>query len=113
VSPKPGDLLLITVKASVQFVACDPFLFRLIRQLDWTTYQGWVWLDGYQLDANVVARQRRSIFVQLAGLIHVKEPAKRSHTRRRQTVATHRTNTRPAITRTRPRPHVDAEPDRS
>jgi hypothetical protein len=43
-------------------------LFRVIRVHDWPTYDGWAWLDGYQLDASGDAVERRSIFVQLTGL---------------------------------------------
>ncbi len=49
----------------------EPMLFRVIRMHDWQTYEGWAWLDGYQLDTSGDAVERRSIFVQLAGL----EPA--------------------------------------
>ncbi|MEU7571435.1 hypothetical protein [Micromonospora sp. NPDC049240] len=63
---KAGDMLFIGRAASVQFMA--PIRFRLIRQLDWTTYDGWVWLDGYQLDERGDAVARRSIFVKRAGL---------------------------------------------
>lgn len=40
-----GDLLHVTRAAGPQFVR--PFDFRLIRALDWTTFDGWIWLDGY------------------------------------------------------------------
>ncbi|TCB87872.1 hypothetical protein E0H26_28680 [Micromonospora zingiberis] len=63
---KAGDLLRVTAAASVQFHT--PMLFRVIRELDWVTYDGWVWVDGYQLDSNGQAVARRSIFVQRAGL---------------------------------------------
>ncbi|RQX12321.1 hypothetical protein DLJ58_06030 [Micromonospora arida] len=33
------------------------------------TYDGWLWIDGYQLAANVDAVARRSLFVMPAGLI--------------------------------------------
>lgn len=65
--PRAGDVLLIGRAASVQF--STPILFRMIRIHAWSTYDGWVWLDGYQLDAltgDAVAR--RSVFVQLAGV---------------------------------------------
>lgn len=45
---KAGELLYVTRAASVQFVS--PIFFRLIRVLDWITYDGWIWPDGYQLD---------------------------------------------------------------
>ncbi|MEV6297867.1 hypothetical protein AB0M02_00505 [Actinoplanes sp. NPDC051861] len=65
--PGAGDLLRITAAASVQF-AQRPFLFRVIRVLPHITYDGWVWLDGYQLDGAGDAVERRSIFVQIGGL---------------------------------------------
>ncbi|WP_405090657.1 hypothetical protein OG767_24280 [Micromonospora sp. NBC_01392] len=64
---RAGDLITVTRAASPQFVS--PILFRVIRQLDWTTYDGWVWLDGYQLSATGDAVARRSIFVRPAGLV--------------------------------------------
>ena len=63
---KPGVLLLVSRAASVQFVR--PFHFRLIRVLDWSTYDRWMWLDGYQLDEQGDAVARRSIFVKRCGL---------------------------------------------
>jgi hypothetical protein len=43
-------------------------LFRVIRVHDWPTYDGWVWLDGYELNNVGEAIERRSIFVQIDGL---------------------------------------------
>jgi hypothetical protein len=68
VLPKSGDVLRVTKQASVQFL--EPMLFRVIRMHDWPTYDGWAWLDGYQLNAAGDAVARRSIFVQLAGLTY-------------------------------------------
>lgn len=70
--PRSGDVLHVTREASVQFAT--PILFRVIRVHDWPTYTGWVWLDGYQLNAAGDAVQRRSIFVQANGLRTVTEP---------------------------------------
>lgn len=64
--PCSGDVLQVTRAASVQFV--KPLLFRVIRVHDWPTYDGWVWLDGYELNAAGDAVDRRSIFVQKSGL---------------------------------------------
>ena len=64
--PRSGDVLRVTKAASVQF--SQPMLFRVIRVHDWKTYDGWAWLDGYQLNAAGDAVERRSIFVQLNGL---------------------------------------------
>ena len=65
--PKAGDLVVVGRAASVQFVT--PITCRVIRVLDWITYDGWCWLDVYQLDAKGDAVARRSIFVQPAGLV--------------------------------------------
>ena len=67
--PRSGDVLHVTRAASVQFV--EPMLFRVIRVHDWPTYDGWVWLDGYELNASGEAVERRSIFVQVNGLRQV------------------------------------------
>jgi hypothetical protein len=65
-------VLQVTSAASVQFAT--PILFRVIRVHDWPTYTGWVWLDGYQLNAAGDAVERRSIFVQTEGLRTVSGP---------------------------------------
>ncbi|MFF5231236.1 hypothetical protein [Dactylosporangium sp. NPDC000521] len=79
--PKTGDVLRVTKAASVQFV--QPMLFRVIRVHDWQTYDGWAWLDGYQLNGTGDAVERRSIFVQLQGLQpgFVTRPAARTASR--------------------------------
>ncbi|MFE9689903.1 hypothetical protein [Micromonospora sp. NPDC005806] len=64
--PRSGDVLRVTRAASVQFLR--PIMFRVIRVLDRPTYDGWLWLDGYELNAAGDAVNRRSIFVQQAGL---------------------------------------------
>jgi hypothetical protein len=64
--PSSGDVLRVTRAASVQFVS--PMLFRVIRVHDWATYDGWCWLDGYELDNTGDAVERRTIFVQIEGL---------------------------------------------
>ncbi|MEU1590489.1 hypothetical protein [Micromonospora sp. NPDC005710] len=64
---RSGDLIHITQAASIQF--SRPFLFRLIRVLDdRITYDGWLWIEGYELDARGEAVARRELFVQPAGL---------------------------------------------
>lgn len=63
---RAGDIVQITREASVQFL--KPMMFRVIRVHDWPTYDGWMWLDGYQLNSAGDAIERRSIFVQQAGL---------------------------------------------
>jgi hypothetical protein len=66
VLPRSGDVLRVTRAASVQF--SEPMMFRVIRVHDWQTYDGWVWLDGYQLNAAGDAVERRSIFVRVDGI---------------------------------------------
>lgn len=78
--PRSGDVLYITRAASVQFG--EPILFRVIRVHDWPTYDGWVWLDGYQLSPAGDAVERPSIFVQIAGLRRVGDPGRRNDGRR-------------------------------
>jgi hypothetical protein len=80
--PRSGDVLRIGKDASVQFTA--PLLFRVIRVHDWPTYDGWIWLDGYELNSSGDAVERRSVFVQLAGLRAVgKTPDPRARNGRR------------------------------
>jgi hypothetical protein len=75
--PRAGDVLHITRDASVQFTT--PILFRVIRIHDWATYDGWIWLDGYELNLAGDAVERRSVFVQPAGLrMAVPVPAHRT-----------------------------------
>lgn len=70
--PSPGDLILVTSRASVQFV--KPMTFRVTKVLtEFITYDGWVWLRGYQLDDKGHAVANREIFVQPAGLVTVQK----------------------------------------
>jgi len=62
-----GDELTLTRAASVQFFR--PLPFRLIRVLPLATYDGWCWLDGYELDLAGEAVERRRLFVQYQGVI--------------------------------------------
>lgn len=74
-TPRPGDVLLLGRAASVQF-ATAPIRFRVIGVDPRPTYQGWIWLSGYQLDQQGEAVARREVFVQIAG-IHVLTRASR------------------------------------
>nr|WP_084504320.1 hypothetical protein [Actinoplanes sp. N902-109] len=64
----PGDVVLVGRAASVQFTGRSGFAFRIIAVDSRPTYDGWVWLDGYQLDRRGQAVARRRIFVCEAGL---------------------------------------------
>jgi hypothetical protein len=72
-------------------------MFRVIKVLDWPTYDGWIWLEGYELNTAGDAVSRRSIFVQKAGLrqLHV-APRPRQHT------AQHTVRTRRPVVRNTP-----------
>ncbi|MEV2240590.1 hypothetical protein [Micromonospora sp. NPDC049891] len=56
----------ISREASPQFYR--PIKFRVIKKLDWTTYDGWVWIEGYQLNDKGDAVARRALFVLIEGL---------------------------------------------
>ncbi|WFE98218.1 hypothetical protein [Micromonospora sp. WMMD987] len=64
---RAGDVLLLTRTASPQFT--QPITVRVIRELtDRHTYQGWVWITAYQLDAAHQAVRRRELYVRRDGL---------------------------------------------
>jgi hypothetical protein len=73
--PQANQLLWINRAASVQFAAVAPFKFRVITaHVYGSTPHGCAWIDGYQLDDRGDALERRSLFVQLAGLRPVADP---------------------------------------
>jgi hypothetical protein len=93
VLPRSGDVIQVTKAASVQF--SSPMLFRVIRVHDWPTYEGWIWLDGYELNASGEAVERRSIFVQVGGLRQVgKAPDPRTRNARQPGATTGSSPTR-------------------
>ncbi|MEU7753089.1 hypothetical protein [Micromonospora sp. NPDC049171] len=65
-----GDLVRLTTTASVQFFR--PITVRVIRELAHITYDGWLWLDGYELDAKGAAVARRELYVRREGVQLVK-----------------------------------------
>jgi len=68
-----GQVVHLDRTASPQFV--DPVLFRVIR-VDPSDYDDWWWLTGYQLDGRGEAVEKRSVFVQLAGIRPAAQPAR-------------------------------------
>lgn len=71
-APAPGDVIRVTRAASVQFIR--PVTFKVIKVLtELHTYDGWLWLRGYQLDDKGNAVASRQIFVQPAGLVTVQK----------------------------------------
>jgi hypothetical protein len=71
---RPGQTVFVGRPASVQFDGPAGFNFRIIRIDDQPTYDGWTWLDGYQLHTTDIAIQRRTIFIQPAGLRPPRRP---------------------------------------
>ena len=65
---RAGLTVFVGRAARVQFAGQAAFNFRIIRVDDQPTYDGWAWPDGYQLDPTGTAVQRRTIFIQPAGL---------------------------------------------
>lgn len=65
---QPGEVVLVGPDASVQFAGDRQFRFRVIRVDQRSTYDGWVWLEGYVLGPAGNALQRRRIFVRREGL---------------------------------------------
>ncbi|MEU8423112.1 hypothetical protein AB0C15_19770 [Micromonospora sp. NPDC048835] len=64
---KAGDVIHLTTAASVQFLR--PIFVRVIRELPGRhTYHGWVWIEGYQLNAAGDAVARRELYVMRAGV---------------------------------------------
>jgi hypothetical protein len=67
--PRAGEMVRITAAASVQFVAVQPFVFRVIRSwVEGSTPLGWAWMTGYVINTDGTAVERRDLFVLLAGL---------------------------------------------
>ncbi|ROO62035.1 hypothetical protein EDC02_3999 [Micromonospora sp. Llam0] len=65
---KPGTVLLIDGRASVQFGGDRALVLRVISVSERPTYHGWAWVTGYVLDGAGQALDRREVFVQVAGL---------------------------------------------
>ena len=65
--PNTGDLLEIDGAASVQF-GVRPIRFRVTKVHAWAASDGWLWMDGYELDAHGNAVVKRTVFVRTSGL---------------------------------------------
>ncbi|MET0424158.1 MAG: hypothetical protein ABW046_09800 [Actinoplanes sp.] len=68
VLPQPGEVVHVGPAASVQFSGSRALNFRVIRVDPRSTYDGWLWLEGYVLGPTGAALQRRRIFVRQDGL---------------------------------------------
>ncbi|NYT94018.1 hypothetical protein HW126_09280 [Salinispora sp. H7-4] len=65
--PRPGDAIRLDRRASPQFVR--PITVRVIRVLDRPTYDGWLWLEGYELNDAGTAVRRRQLYVRCDGIV--------------------------------------------
>jgi len=72
--PRPGDVVHVGRRASVQFCDQSAITVRVITVDEKPTYHGWCWLTAYVLDPSGQAVDRREIFVQPAGLLRVGPP---------------------------------------
>ncbi|RQX15842.1 hypothetical protein DDE19_17670 [Micromonospora ureilytica] len=82
---KTGDVLRLTCAASVQFMR--PIFVSVIRPLDWPTYDGWLWIDAYELGKRGDAIARRTLFVMTAGLVWQDPPTQPGRKTARRPVA--------------------------
>lgn len=64
----PGQVLRLDERASVQFAGDRSIVLRVITVDPRPTYEGWVWLSGYELDGKGSATVRREVFVRVCGL---------------------------------------------
>ncbi|MEU6024135.1 hypothetical protein [Micromonospora sp. NPDC047134] len=65
---RPGDLLRIDGRASVQFAGDRALTLRVVSVSDRQAYDGWIWLTGYVIDRRGNATAKREIYVQVSGL---------------------------------------------
>ena len=66
--PEPGEIVLLGAAASVQFGGDRATLLRVTRIDKRPTYDGWIWLSGYELDRRGSAISKRDVFVQIDGI---------------------------------------------
>jgi len=104
--PVPGNVLHLNAAASVQFAGNRALTLRVIRVHDWPTYHGWMWLDGYVLDRQGKATERRSVFVQVAGVILLPQRRSQPAAPARNVRTFRRPGDAAGITRNRPPAYV-------
>ncbi|MGC5289240.1 hypothetical protein [Micromonospora sp. DT231] len=82
---KAGDVVLLTTAASVQFLR--PIFVRVIRELpERHTYDGWVWIEAYELNVAGDAVARRELYVRRGGVRFQAQPAAPTTPARRRPV---------------------------
>jgi hypothetical protein len=63
-----GQVLRVEADASIQFQGSRALTFQVLRVDQRTTYDGWLWMEGFVLDARGRPVERRTIFVRRDGL---------------------------------------------
>jgi len=63
-----GQVLRVEADASIQFQGSRALTFQVIRVDKRTTYDGWLWMEGFVLDPRGKPIERRTIFVRRDGL---------------------------------------------
>ncbi|MGC5309114.1 hypothetical protein [Micromonospora zamorensis] len=82
---RAGDVVLLTAAASVQFLR--PTFVRVIRELpERHTYRGWVWIEGYELNAAGDAVARRELYVMRRGVRFQAQPTAPTKATKRRSV---------------------------
>lgn len=76
-TPVTGDVVGVGAGASVQFGGGRKFMLRVATVDPRPTYHGWLWLTGYVVDAGGKALDRREVFVQVAGLVLLRDSYRR------------------------------------
>ena len=66
---RPGAVVHVGEQASVQFKGERALTFQVIRIEPRTTYDGWLWLEGFVLGPGGEPVRRRRIFVCAEGLL--------------------------------------------
>ncbi|MFI6760566.1 hypothetical protein ACIBF5_15670 [Micromonospora sp. NPDC050417] len=68
VDPKPGDVLVVGRKANRRYAGEKQILLRVIKVLPTQARLGWIWLYGYEINQQGLARTRRAVLALRDGL---------------------------------------------
>ncbi|MGW4461106.1 hypothetical protein [Micromonospora sp. NPDC004704] len=68
VDPKPGDVLLVGGEANWRYAGEKQILLRVIKVLPTQARLGWIWLYGYEINQQGLARRRRAVLALRDGL---------------------------------------------
>lgn len=104
--PLVGATLWIGKAASVQFAGDRAIMLRVTSLPGWVTYDGWMWLSGYVINAQGEAEDKRNVFVQRSGLRAINPPKPKPIPRRAKRGTAPKDTVGPGILPPRPRPLV-------